>query len=238
MNPEALSGILVVDKPAGWTSHDVVGKVRALLGGIKVGHTGTLDPMATGVLVLLIGKATKEAGRFSHDSKRYSAEITFGTATDTYDATGTVIAQGDPGLVDMDLLRSGIESLMGESEQLPPLYSAVKVRGKRLYQYAREGKTVERQPRRIMISRIDASFERFPVVSLDIECSSGTYIRELANRLGEMCGCPAHLSALRRTAAGGFGIECASTIVELTKLAADGMLETRMLPVTRTETPL
>jgi tRNA pseudouridine55 synthase len=212
MNPEKHSGIIVVDKPSGWTSHDVVNKVRAVFGGIKVGHTGTLDPMATGVLVLLIGSATKTAPLFTGDTKRYLAEVTFGTATDSYDATGTPVSSGDPSAVDPDCLARSIAGLKGTLEQLPPLYSAVKVRGKKLYQYARSGKTVERTPRTIHLYRMEASLDRFPVVSLDIECSSGTYIRELANRLGEMNGCPAHLSSLRRMASGRFRIEESVTI--------------------------
>jgi len=233
--PETQGGLLILDKPPGWTSHDVVNKVRNVLGGIKVGHTGTLDPMATGVLVLLAGKATKAAPLFAHATKRYSAEITFGTSTDTLDATGTVTATGDPSRVDGDRLRSSIESLKGESEQVPPLYSAVKVRGKKLYQYARAGREVERKPRKIHITRIDASLERFPQVILDIECSAGTYVRELASRLGEMNGCPAHLSALRRTAVGCFGIERAITIGEFARAVERGELGTILSPVPSSE---
>jgi len=231
MRPEPPNGIIVVDKPPGWTSHDVVNKVRTMLGGVKVGHTGTLDPMATGVLVLLIGKATKAATLFAHDTKRYLAEITFGTATDTYDATGTPTATGDPTRADRERLLVSIESLMGKSEQFPPVYSAVKVRGKKLYQYARAGMAVDRKPRTIHIMKIDASLEWFPIVSLDIECSAGTYVRELANHLGEMNACPAHLSSLRRTAAGKLGIEMAITIDELAQAITRDELDMLILPV-------
>jgi tRNA pseudouridine55 synthase len=187
--------------------------------------------MATGVLVLLVGKATKAAPLFLHDTKRYLAEITFGTATDTYDATGTPTATGDPARVDRERLRASIESLIGESEQLPPLYSAVKVRGKKLYQYARAGKTVDRKPRTIRITRMNASLEHFPCVLLDIECSKGTYIRELADRLGKMNGCPAHLSSLRRTSVGNIRIERAITPEEIARAVDRGELDNLMEPV-------
>jgi tRNA pseudouridine55 synthase len=231
MNPEKPSGIIVVDKPSGWTSHDVVNKVRAIFGGIKVGHTGTLDPMATGVLVLMIGSATKTAPGFSGDTKRYLAEVTFGTSTDTYDATGTTISSGDPSAVDRDCLARSIAGLKGTQEQLPPLYSAVKVRGKKLYQYARSGKPVERTVRTFHVYRIEASLDRFPVVSLDIECSSGTYIRELANRLGEMNGCPAHLSSLRRVKSGRFGIEESVTVEAIVQAGMRGDPGACVIPV-------
>jgi len=202
-----ISGILVVDKPPGWTSHDVVQKIRNVLGGIKVGHTGTLDPDATGVLVLLIGNATKMAYLYENDDKRYRAEITFGQATDTYDASGKIIATGDPTIVDRQRLEAVIQGFVGESEQLPPMYSAVKVQGKRLYQLARKGKTIERKPRKIVIRSIVSDLSRYPRIVLDIVCSKGTYIRSIAHQLGEIVGCPSHLSSLRRTESGTFSLE-------------------------------
>jgi len=199
---EEINGILVVDKPSGWTSHDVVNKIRNVLGGIKVGHTGTLDPDATGVLVLLVGNATKMAYLFENDDKRYRAEITFGQATDTYDAAGKTTATGDPNIVDIQKLNAAIREFVGESEQLPPMYSAVKVQGKRLYQLARKGKTVERKPRKIVIRSIVSDLSPYPRIVLDIVCSKGTYIRSIAHQLGEAVGCPSHLSSLRRTESG------------------------------------
>jgi tRNA pseudouridine55 synthase len=230
-NPDPLSGILVVDKPSGWTSFDVVNKVRKMLHGVKVGHTGTLDPQATGVLVLLIGSATKLAPGFESDTKRYWAEVTFGRATDTYDAEGVTTAEGDSSLVDREQLRDAIRSLSGESEQLPPMYSAVKIGGRKLYDLARAGKTVERTPRPITISSIEASLEDFPRVILDIECSKGTYIRSIAQQLGEMAGCPAHLSALRRTVSGKFRIEDAIEFASVAQSGAAEELMGKIIPV-------
>lgn len=212
-----LNGVLVVDKPMGWTSHDVVNKTRYMLKVKKVGHTGTLDPMATGVLVLLIGTATKAAPLFENDRKRYFAKITFGHSTDTYDAEGMMVATGDPSLVDIDNLRTIIDSMHGEFEQQPPMFSAVKVGGRRLYHIARSGGEVKRKSRRIRIFSISADVNSYPVVTIDIECSKGTYIRSIAQELGGKAGCPAHLSALRRTASGQFAIEDAvpfKTIVD------------------------
>lgn len=204
-NHEPINGVLIVDKPSGWTSHDVVNKTRRLL-GVKAGHAGTLDPMATGVLVLLIGNATRQATRFEHDGKRYLAEVAFGSATDTYDADGTETASGDPGRIDRELLARSVRSFEGASEQQPPMYSAVKIGGRRLYDLARAGKTVERKPRPIFIESIEMDDRDFPLLRLDITCSKGTYIRTIAHELGEMTGCPAHLSALRRIASGEFTI--------------------------------
>ncbi len=226
------NGILVVDKPAGWTSHDVVNKTRRLLGGVKVGHTGTLDPMATGVLILLVGKATKAANRFENDTKRYSAEVTFGSSTDTYDGTGETIEVGNPDRVDREYLARVVRTVEGESEQLPPMYSAVKVGGKKLYELARAGKTVERKPRAIVIHSITLDMSKFPLVHLDLVCSKGTYVRSIAHQLGVMTGCPAHLSGLRRTAAGNYGIERAVDFSALvTRPDATETLVRSILPI-------
>ena len=202
-----LDGIIIVDKPQDWTSHDVVKKTRNLLGVSKVGHTGTLDPMATGVLVLLIGKATKMARYFENDSKRYEVEITFGSATDTYDSTGITTETGNPGSVNIDDLKTAIKSFKGEMEQIPPMFSALKVGGERLYRLARQGKTVDRKPRKIFIRMINSDLFHYPVIKLEIECSRGTYMRTIAHQLGEMVGCPAHLSSLRRTVSGKYKIK-------------------------------
>ncbi len=193
-----------MDKPSGWTSHDVVKKTKFMLKGIKVGHTGTLDPFATGVLILLVGKSTKCAKLFEKDEKRYLAEITFGYATDTYDITGKVTTKGNPNDVDIEALQTAIKSFEGESEQFPPMYSAVKVEGKKLYQLARAGKTVELKPRKIFIKFIEPVINNYPRIILDIKCSKGTYIRSIADQLGKNVGCPSHLSSLRRTEAGKY----------------------------------
>lgn len=224
-NPEFSGGILIVNKPSGWTSHDVVSKTRKILQGIKVGHTGTLDPMATGVMILLIGKATRLAYRFEHDTKRYRAEITFGRSTDTYDCTGKTTRVSDTSKVNLSFLSESINNLKGESEQIPPMYSAVKVGGKKLYQLARSGKTVERKPRKIFISSISAVLDDFPRIIVDIECSKGTYIRSIAHHLGEAVDCPAHLSNLSRTACGNFTIDEAVDFLSLVQASAEDVIE-------------
>ncbi len=220
-----LNGILVVDKPSSWTSHDVVQKTKNLLGGPKVGHTGTLDPFATGVLVLLVGKATKQAKFFENDDKRYHAEITFGYATDTFDSTGRVTSTGDPDAVNREELKSFIQSLEGESEQIPPMYSAVKVGGKKLYQLARAGKEIERKPRKIVIQSIEAHIEEFPKIQLNIHCSKGTYIRTIADQLGTMAGCPACLTALRRTSSGTYTLDDAVVFLPLAEAGDSDVLK-------------
>jgi len=200
-------GILVVDKPEGWTSNDVVQKTKHMIKAKKVGHTGTLDPMATGVLILLIGKATKTAHLYADDYKRYQAEITFGSSTDSYDRTGAVTEEGSPDSVDLEKLKEVIESFKGPQEQLPPMYSAVKVKGKKLYELARKGKVVERKARSIIIESIEADLSAFPVITIDVLCSKGTYIRSIAHDIGDRVACPSHLSGLVRTAAGRYTIE-------------------------------
>ncbi len=226
-----LHGILLVDKPSDWTSHDVVKKTKNILRGVKVGHTGTLDPFATGVLVLLIGRATKLARFFEKDDKTYVAEITFGYATDTYDCTGSKTITGDPGKVDMEKLKSAIKNLKGESEQYPPMYSAVKVGGKRLYKLARAGKEIERKPRKIYISFIESILTDYPKITLNITCSKGTYVRSIADELGKEVSCPAHLSALRRTASGKFTIEDAVDFLSIIESADYNDLKKIIMPI-------
>lgn len=221
-----------MDKPSGWTSHDVVKKTKMMLGGnIKVGHTGTLDPIATGVLVLLIGKATKSAKYFEKDDKRYLAEITFGYATDTYDRTGITTITGDPDKVDMETLKTAIKSFEGETDQFPPMYSAIKVGGKRLYQLARAGKKVELKPRKIFISFIKLIFNDYPKINLDIICSKGTYIRSIADQLGKKVGCPAHLSSLRRTASGKYTISDSVDFLSLVNSTNYNDLKSLIIPI-------
>ncbi len=236
-SPEPLSGILVVDKPAGWTSHDVVNKTRRMLGGGKVGHTGTLDPIATGVLVLLLGKATKQACRYTDDSKRYLAEVTFGIATNTYDCTGEITAEGDPRMISPEVLERSIQSFVGESKQTPPMFSAVKVGGRKLYDLARSGKTVERAARTIFIDSIESDVTSFPVVRLDIVCSKGTYIRAIAHELGIITGCPAHLSSLRRIFSGAFHIDKAIDFIALTRSSsAASAIRDSIIPLSESAT--
>ena len=224
-----MDGILIIDKPAGITSHDVVARVRRILGTKRAGHTGTLDPFATGVMVILVGKATRLAQFLDKDRKEYIAEILFGFETDTGDKTGLRIAdRGLPieelaaKLHDTDFERV-LSKFRGEILQTPPMYSAKKVEGKKLYELAREGKEIERKPSRVLISTLELlpNEIRNPqsaIRNLKVVCSAGTYIRTLAQDIGREIGVGAHLTALRRTAAGKFNIRKAVSLEELKDL--------------------
>ena len=226
-----LNGILVVDKPNGWTSHDVVQKAKNLLGARKVGHTGTLDPSATGLLVLLVGSATKSARLFENDRKRYHAEITFGRATDTYDGKGKTTAHCDPELLDLEELEKALEHFKGVIEQVPPMFSALKINGRKLYELARSGRTVERKTREVTIFEMNADLSGYPVITLDIECSKGTYVRSIAHELGETVGCPAYLSALIRTGAGEFTLDDAVDFLSIAESGDVSNLRRMIRPV-------
>ncbi len=201
----AIDGLCVVDKPAGWTSHDVVAKARGILGTRKVGHSGTLDPDATGVLVLGVGRATRLLRFLTALGKSYVGEVVLGATTTTLDAAGEVTATFDMGEVTLDDVRRVAVRFVGDIEQIPPMVSAVKVDGRRLHELAREGIEIERKPRPVTIGRIDVEPTDEPhVFRLSVDCGSGTYIRTLAADIGEALGGGAHLRALRRTAVGGF----------------------------------
>ena len=211
--PRGPDGIVVVDKPAGWTSHDVVARSRKVLGTRKVGHSGTLDPDATGVLVLGVGRATRLLRYLTLLPKRYTATIVFGTETTTLDAAGEVTAVHDmSGIVPDDVWRAA-RQLTGEIEQVPPMFSAVKVGGRRLHEIAREGGEVERAPRSVTVHRFDVTPTGDPLVwEADVECSSGTYVRTLAADLGTSLGGGAHLTDLRRLSVGSFTIDGARSM--------------------------
>jgi tRNA pseudouridine55 synthase len=223
----AQPGIVVVDKPAGMTSHDVVGRCRRIFGTRKVGHAGTLDPMATGVLVIGIERATKILGLITATSKSYAATIRLGRTTTTDDAEGDVIADHSAAQVSDDAINAGIAVLRGEISQRPSAVSAIKVGGKRAYQLVREGEEVELAARTVRIDRFDALAIRregpFVDVDVEVDCSSGTYIRALARDLGsglradgrEGPSVGGHLTALRRTRVGGYGLDHARTLDEL-----------------------
>jgi tRNA pseudouridine55 synthase len=214
-------GVLVVNKPEGITSHDVVGKIRKIYGTRKVGHTGTLDPLATGVLVILLGRAAKAAEYLVADRKTYKARLTLGLTTDTEDITGKVLSHFDDIPNEEEVLRVCSEFL-GKIKQIPPMYSALKVDGKKLYDLAREGIEIERQARDIEIFRLDcASTEKLNEYELLVECSSGTYIRTLCADIGEKLGCGGVMSALHRVQAGGFSIKNSYTLEELEALEMD-----------------
>ena len=198
-------GLVVVDKDAGWTSHDVVAKSRGLLGTRKVGHSGTLDPDATGVLLLGVGRVTRLLKYLTALPKTYTCEIVFGTETSTLDAAGEVTATHDMSGLTFAQVEAAVPQLTGDIMQIPPMVSAVKIDGKRLHQLAREGIEVERAPRPVTIHRFTVAPTSDPLVVIaEVECSSGTYVRTLAADLGHALGGGAHLRELRRTAIGSF----------------------------------
>ncbi len=215
-------GVLVVDKPGGMTSADVVARVKAVLGAARVGHTGTLDPMATGVLPIAIGEGTKLAPFLLADDKEYEGELELGFTTTTLDVEGQVTGRADPGAVTEEALRAAMASWLGDREQIPPMVSALKQGGRRLYELAREGKEVERQPRPIHLDR----FELLGFTSSStpggrvcarfvVACSKGTYIRALVRDVGDALGCGATLTALRRTRAGRFSLADALPLADV-----------------------
>jgi tRNA pseudouridine55 synthase len=216
------SGLAVVDKAAGWTSHDVVAKARGLLGTRKVGHSGTLDPDATGVLLLGVGKVTRLLRYLGLTSKRYTGVIVLGTATTTLDAAGEVTGTWDMSGVDLAAVRAAAASLTGDILQVPPMVSAVQVEGRRLHELAREGIEVERAPRPVTVQAFTVGEAVSPgCYPIEVECSSGTYIRALAADVGAALGGGAHLRDLRRTAIGSFTVDEA---VPLESLAVDRLL--------------
>jgi len=234
-----MDGVLIIDKPAGMTSHDVIARVRKIVGERRVGHTGTLDPFATGVLVVLVGRATRLAQYLSGAEKEYEAVIRLGYATDTGDFTGTRIDTAVTNLTtetrrNTEIHREDIEaaltSLRGEIEQIPPMYSAKKIAGRKLYELARRGEEVERKPVRVTISEFEAiAHDGDPLLTANddgsrdltvrVVCSAGSYIRTLAEDFGQHLGMGAHVAALRRTRAGRFTIAEALTLERLSELA-------------------
>jgi tRNA pseudouridine55 synthase len=240
-----MDGFLIIDKPAGFTSHDVVAKVRGILGIKRVGHTGTLDPFATGVLVVMVGRATRLAQFLDKDRKSYQALMRLGFSTDTGDKTGEkkdVDKTGRQAKVTEEELKDVFRSFIGESNQTPPMYSAKKIEGKRLYELARQGIEIERKPMRIRISKLElVSQESGEVlaknddgtvnVSFTVTCSAGTYIRVLAEDIAKDFGTFAHLVELRRTSAGAFDLEKAITLDELAELKEKGGLGRVMMPL-------
>jgi tRNA pseudouridine55 synthase len=205
-------GFLNIDKPSGMTSHDVVARVRRQLKIKKVGHAGTLDPMATGVLVLCMGAATRLSDYVMHATKQYQAQVRLGATTDTYDAEGEITAEHDSSHITRETVEQAITDFRGDIEQVPPMYSAIKQEGKKLYELARAGQTVERPPRPVRIDSLHMTDWSPPEITLDITCSAGTYIRSLAYDLGETLGVGAHLTGLTRTTSGNFRLTDAVTL--------------------------
>jgi tRNA pseudouridine55 synthase len=221
--PTVPPGVVIVDKPSGLTSHDVVARVRRIFGTRKVGHAGTLDPMATGVLVLGLERATKLLGHLALERKAYLATIRLGAATTTDDAEGEILSEVDGSMVADEDVAAGIRVLTGPIEQVPSAVSAVKVAGKRAYQRVRDGEEVVLPPRPVVVHRFDVlsqrRVERATELDVLVDCSSGTYVRALARDLGAGLGVGGHLTALRRTQVGPFGLRTARTLDQLTEHA-------------------
>lgn len=225
-----MNGIIIVDKEPGFTSHDVVAKLRGICGQRKIGHTGTLDPMATGVLPVCLGSATKLCDMLADRDKEYVAELLLGVETDTQDVTGQVLARR---LVEVEesQVRSAAQGFVGEYLQVPPMYSALKVDGKKLYELARAGKEVERKARPVRIYELEILECSLPVVRMRVVCSKGTYIRTLCADMGEQLGCGGTMRSLRRTRVGQFSIEDACTLGRLQQWKEEGGLNQALRPV-------
>ena len=208
------NGILIVHKPEGWTSQDVVSKLRGVLHEKRVGHGGTLDPMATGVLPVFAGRATRAVEFFEHAEKAYEATLLLGTTTDTQDTTGTVL-ETRPVTADEAAVRALLPRFTGVQQQLPPMYSAVKIGGKKLYELAREGKEIERKPREITVFSAELLHFENNSARLRIHCSKGTYIRTLCHDIGQALGCGGCMAALRRVQAGAYRLADAVTLDEI-----------------------
>lgn len=223
-----MDGILIINKPQGCTSHDIVNLVRRRFALKKVGHAGTLDPMATGVLIILIGRYTKSSPLFLNEEKEYEGRMVLGATSDTGDAWGKITASGKP----VETERAGIESVfskfLGPIKQRPPMFSAVKVKGRKMYELARKGLTVEVEPRTVSVKMLEITSISLPEISFKVVCSKGTYVRQLCADIGEELGCGGYLSMLKRTRSGGFSIGQALDIEGLKSLNA-AELEKRLL---------
>ena len=218
-----VNGILLLDKDEGWTSQDCVSKLRGILGERRIGHAGTLDPLATGLLVVLVGRATRAAAFAEAETKEYVAAFRPGIVTDTQDITGNLLRSWDVFPSEEDV-RAALPRFTGEIEQIPPRYRAIKINGRKLYDIARRGGEVEREARRITIHSIDYLGQKNGDHMLRIRCSKGTYIRTLCHDLGEYLGCGGCMAALRRTRSGNFSVENARRIGELTRADRDTLL--------------
>ena len=226
-----LDGIFNVYKEKGYTSHDVVARLRGIAGQKKVGHTGTLDPDAEGVLPVCLGKATKVCDVLTDKSKTYQAVLLLGRRTDTQDISGACLEERDTSGLAKETVRRAVESFLGDYMQTPPMYSALKVDGKKLYELAREGKTVERKARKVQIHRIEIRKVDLPRVWIEVECSKGTYIRTLCDDIGELLGVGGCMDELLRTRVGHFRIEDSVRLSELERYREEGTLEEHLIPV-------
>ncbi|MBW8780528.1 MAG: tRNA pseudouridine(55) synthase TruB [Verrucomicrobia bacterium] len=211
-------GVLLIDKPSEHTSHDVVARLRGILRMKRIGHAGTLDPMATGLLVVLVGKATRISQYLMSVDKEYTGTIKLGEVTNTQDAEGEVLeTRPVPSLTEADV-RAALNGFLGDQYQMPPMFSAIKIAGKPLYKSARAGEEVEREPRFIRVSQYDLLRWESPEIDFRVLCTKGTYVRTLAHDLGQKLGCGAHLKALRRIASGSLNVSRAVTLEQLQKM--------------------
>lgn len=218
-----MNGVININKPLGITSHDVVYKLRKILSIKKIGHTGTLDPDAEGVLPMCIGRATKAADMLTAQDKQYIARVTLGTATDTLDSSGNVTQTAEVNVTDTDILNT-VAEFVGEIEQIPPMFSAIKVNGKKLYELARKGEEIERKPRIVNIDKIEVlniDLEK-KCFTMKVDCSKGTYIRTLCDDIGRSLGCFAHMSGLKRTRSGRFDIIRSYTVEQVEEMYSNG----------------
>ena len=230
-NDGLYNGIIVINKPKGFTSHDVVGKVRRILNMRKVGHTGTLDPEATGVLPVCVGKGTKISDMLMVSDKMYTAEVKLGVVTDTQDIYGNVIKTGDASHITKADIKDAIEHFTGEIEQIPPMYSAIKINGQKMYELARKGVEVERKSRKITIYSIELIDVVGDTFTMSVSCSKGTYIRTLCNDIGEYLSCGACMQSLERTKSSVFGIEDAITLENLENAVLNNNVNDVIIPI-------
>ena len=225
-----MNGILLIDKQPDWTSNDVVAKLKGILHQRRIGHSGTLDPMATGLLVVFVGRATRAVEFAEGHDKRYLAGLRLGITTDTQDITGTVLEEKSV-FVSMEELDQALALFRGEIQQVPPMYSAIKHQGRRLYDIARKGGQVERAPRTITIHDLRVTGGQGEDWLLDVSCSKGTYVRTLCHDLGQTLGCGGCMSSLRRVQAGQFSVDQAVTLEQVQHMADEGRAEELLLPV-------
>ncbi len=227
---DSVNGIIIINKAIGLTSHDVVSRVRKLLHQRRVGHTGTLDPLASGVLPICVGQGTRVAEYLSEDGKAYQAEIIFGTVTDTYDAEGAVLRTADTSTLSLARIKEILPAFNGPQMQIPPRYSAIKIQGQPAYKRVRAGEEVTLEPRAVTIHHLEVLQWQAPRLTLAIGCSKGTYIRSLAYDLGERLGCGAYLAALVRTRSGPFSLKESITLEQLAEAIERGNASRYILP--------
>ena len=235
--PREMEGVLLVDKPSGLTSHDVVYHLRRKLQMKKIGHAGTLDPMATGLLVMLIGKATRISQYLISVDKVYEGEATLGVVTDSQDAQGEVMETRIVPVLSETEVRDTMKSFLGDQYQMPPMHSAIKIGGVPLYKMARKGEEIEREPRFIRIASFDLNSFTLPTLTFTVHCTKGTYVRTIAHDLGKKLGCGAHLSSLRRTGSGKFNISQCLPLEQIEALSLTE-IEKRLIPIYEAAPPV